>query len=214
MSFFTKTVTEKQLAANRANAQNSSGPRTPAGREKSSQNALKHGLAWRFKVLEGEDQETFDNLFNQFMLDEQPVGSVETELVRRMAEYTWLRQRASRCLEACFLITRTSEQIAADQVEMRVRPELERYLHYQSHYDRAFARASAELLKRKKERRLLQSGFELQKRTQAREVRCEKQQQQRDEKHSLWVMEAKLRIQHKETQFQAAAAAQNGQLAA
>ena len=38
-------ATEKQIAANRANAKRSTGPKTAAGRLKSSRNALRHGLS-------------------------------------------------------------------------------------------------------------------------------------------------------------------------
>ena len=38
-------TTEKQIAANRANAQKSTGPKTAAGRLKSSRNAYRHGLS-------------------------------------------------------------------------------------------------------------------------------------------------------------------------
>ena len=38
-------ATEKQKAANRANAQKSTGPKTAAGRLKSSRNAYRHGLS-------------------------------------------------------------------------------------------------------------------------------------------------------------------------
>jgi hypothetical protein len=38
-------ATEKQIAANRANALRSTGPKTAAGKERSSQNALRHGLS-------------------------------------------------------------------------------------------------------------------------------------------------------------------------
>jgi hypothetical protein len=38
-------ATEKQLAANRANAQCSTGPRTALGKRKSSRNAFRHGLS-------------------------------------------------------------------------------------------------------------------------------------------------------------------------
>lgn len=38
-------TTEKQIAANRANAARSTGPRTAAGRLKSSRNAYRHGLS-------------------------------------------------------------------------------------------------------------------------------------------------------------------------
>ena len=38
-------ATEKQIAANRANAKKSTGPKTAAGRAKSSRNAYRHGLS-------------------------------------------------------------------------------------------------------------------------------------------------------------------------
>ena len=38
-------ATEKQIAANRANARKSTGPRTAAGKKKSSRNAYQHGLS-------------------------------------------------------------------------------------------------------------------------------------------------------------------------
>lgn len=37
-------ATPAQIRANRANAQRSTGPKTAAGRQKSAQNARKHGL--------------------------------------------------------------------------------------------------------------------------------------------------------------------------
>jgi hypothetical protein len=106
------------------------------------------------------------------MADEQPVGIAETELVKKMAEHTWQSERASRFQEACFLmVEQTCDQRTNGQAEMRVRPELERYLRYQSHHDRAYQRAANELLRRKKERRLAENGFESQKRAQAEEIR-------------------------------------------
>jgi len=38
-------ATEKQIAANRANAKRSTGPKTAAGKLKSSRNAYRHGLS-------------------------------------------------------------------------------------------------------------------------------------------------------------------------
>ena len=38
-------ATEKQIAANRANAKRSTGPKTVAGKQRSSRNAYRHGLS-------------------------------------------------------------------------------------------------------------------------------------------------------------------------
>ena len=38
-------ASEKQIAANRANAKKSTGPKTPTGKLKSSRNAYRHGLS-------------------------------------------------------------------------------------------------------------------------------------------------------------------------
>ena len=48
-------ATEAQVAANRLNAQKSSGPRTAEGKAVVAQNAVKHGLLAREGVLRGKD---------------------------------------------------------------------------------------------------------------------------------------------------------------
>jgi hypothetical protein len=55
-----RRATEAQIHANRANAQKSTGPRTPAGKAVVAQNAVKHGLSARLDVIRGEDQAEFD----------------------------------------------------------------------------------------------------------------------------------------------------------
>jgi hypothetical protein len=164
-------ASKRQLAANRANSKKSSGPRSQAGKEKVSQNAIQHGLTGSFQVLEGENQDWFDNLFTQLIQDEQPVGAAEVELVRTMAEHIWCSRRASRIQESCFWTNRTPEQIANQQVEVRVNPELERFVRYQAAHDRAYQRASKELQERRKQRMKAEIGFASQKRAEAKETR-------------------------------------------
>ena len=51
-------ISEAQLAANRANATHSTGPRTEEGQKRSSLNAMKHGLTGRTVLLPREKSKT------------------------------------------------------------------------------------------------------------------------------------------------------------
>ncbi len=198
----------RKLQANRDNAQLSTGPTSVAGKEKVSQNRTTHGLLGQFRVLTGEHQEKFDSLLDQLITDENPVGIAEIELVKKMAESMWLSQRARRYQEACFVVKpQTGDQLAGNQAEIAVRPELERYLRYQAHHDRAYARASNELLKRKKERRLAEFGFESQKRAEAQEERRGNDENRKVEKHKIAIAGHQKRLEREEFQLCALRAA-------
>ena len=53
-------LTDNQLEANRANAQKSTGPVTPKGKERSKLNAQRHGLTGQTSVMPNEDMEAFN----------------------------------------------------------------------------------------------------------------------------------------------------------
>ena len=204
--------------ANRANAQKSTGPLTEIGRERVSRNARKHGLTGAFEVLEGEDQEMFDGLLNRLMEEEKPACLAEIELVKKMAEHTWCSERASRLQEGCFIISRTDEQRRNLEGQAVIDPQLERFMRYQAHHDRAYARASAELLKRRKERLLAERGFVSQQRAEQREKRCEEVHVYRVERGKIAVAIDKTKLEREIMQTDklktAAAAPQSEQIAA
>jgi hypothetical protein len=52
-------MTEAQLNANRENAQHPSGPRTIAGKKRSSLNAFRHGLTGQIVLQTTEDEQAF-----------------------------------------------------------------------------------------------------------------------------------------------------------
>ena len=87
-------ASDKQIAANRRNAQHSTGPQTPAAKAPVRSNALKHGLTSDNAVIEGEDEEAFDELLNTFLDDLQPASPVETALVHQVVMAQW---RLARC---------------------------------------------------------------------------------------------------------------------
>jgi hypothetical protein len=88
---------EAQIAANRANAQLSTGPKTVLGLHASSQNNLLHGFsASHFTLLPTEDQAAFDQLLAGFTAEWSPTSPTETLLVLSLAQFNWMSDRAAR----------------------------------------------------------------------------------------------------------------------
>ncbi|HYA35835.1 MAG TPA: hypothetical protein VEF03_09450 [Candidatus Binataceae bacterium] len=92
-----KTVTSKTLAANRANARLSTGPRTAEGKERSRLNAIRHGVLSEVAVsadLEGDEaREEFDRLLEEMIRDLKPLGAMEELTLQKIAVYTWRLRR-------------------------------------------------------------------------------------------------------------------------
>ena len=82
-----------RAAINRANSQHSTGPRTEAGKKRSSQNALRHGLTARTAVLASEDQEAYESHHRQFENEYQPATPTESHLVQQLADTAWRLNR-------------------------------------------------------------------------------------------------------------------------
>ena len=95
-------TTPKQRLSNKQNAKQSTGPKTDEGKQRSSQNALKHGTYALESVIPGEDPADFDKLCNEFGERYLPDGPYERSLVRQMADAEW-RMRRIMHLEADFL---------------------------------------------------------------------------------------------------------------
>jgi hypothetical protein len=66
---------------------------TPQGKQRSSQNALYHGLFARCVVLENESRETFDTLMDQHVDRLRPVDGVEFGLIEEMVAAHWRMRR-------------------------------------------------------------------------------------------------------------------------
>ena len=88
--------TEPQVAANRRNAQKSTGPHTPQGRSIVSQNALKHGLTAAHVIISSESQADFDLYRDQLLSDLAPTTPMESILAERIVNLSWRLKRASR----------------------------------------------------------------------------------------------------------------------
>ena len=107
-------ASQKQIDANRANAQLSTGPKTPEGKAASRLNALKHGLTAQDAVLACEDPDLFNQSRESFQEQFQPVGPVETFLVDQIVMAAWRLTRI-RGLETSLFELRLLDQ--ADSID-------------------------------------------------------------------------------------------------
>ena len=87
-------VSEAKLAANRLNAQKSTGPRTPQGKAKVGRNAMVHGFYCKHTVIVGESPHELENLRESFVARLKPAGELETCYVERIVINAWKLRRA------------------------------------------------------------------------------------------------------------------------
>ena len=87
------TSIASRTATNRANSRHSTGPRTPAGKQRSSINALRHGLTSASAVLPSEDQAAYDTHRRSFFDEYKPATPTETQLVQEIADTAWRLNR-------------------------------------------------------------------------------------------------------------------------
>ena len=86
-------ATEKQIAANRKNSMWSTGPRTEAGKRRSRQNALQHGLTAETVIDVLEDAKAYKALQRKIFADYRPSSNFELELVARLVSLLWRLRR-------------------------------------------------------------------------------------------------------------------------
>ena len=90
-------ISNARAEASRKNGARSRGPKTPEGKARSAQNALKHGMrAQKYVVLPEEDAAEFAALEAALMQELAPVGALQAVLARRVAVATWRLARADR----------------------------------------------------------------------------------------------------------------------
>ena len=136
-------VSEARRAANRANAQRSTGPRTAAGRQAVRFNALKHGLAGRTAVLDEAEAAGFAALRAELAALHRPAGALEEEALSAIAEELW-RMRRGAAVEALVLRSLIDKdeagELEADEV-IALPQHLLRIGRYESRIERGYERA-------------------------------------------------------------------------
>ena len=88
-------ISEQQQAANRRNAQHSTGPATSEGKAAIRFNALKYGLRTRSTIINGENAAAYSQLWDELEADWQPQNRTERCLLETMVTSQWLLARAA-----------------------------------------------------------------------------------------------------------------------
>jgi hypothetical protein len=103
-------VSEKQLAANRRNAEKSTGPQSASGKSNSSRNNLRHGLTGQISLLPTEDRAAHDAFCNELIDSFTPETPMESQLAQSIAEDSWRLNRARAIENNTFALGRNHER--------------------------------------------------------------------------------------------------------
>jgi hypothetical protein len=106
------STTEQRRAANRANAQSSTGPASIKGKEIASRNSTRHGLLSAKLFLDDEDPAEFDRLLGDLLRSLAPLGSIEMVLVERIAVTIWRQRRLVHAETAGLSLARQAKKVA------------------------------------------------------------------------------------------------------
>jgi hypothetical protein len=94
----------RQIEANRRNARLSTGPVTEAGKQRSRQNAVRHGLTAETVIVALEDAADYAAFEMAVTADYDAQSAVERELVLRLASLLWRLRRATAIESGLFEI--------------------------------------------------------------------------------------------------------------
>src|SRR5271154_2856577 len=86
-------TSDKQIAANRANSEKSTGPKTPETKAISSMNALRHGLTGQVNLMPDEDREAHDKFCAAIVESLSAEGALEIQFAQSVAEDNWRANR-------------------------------------------------------------------------------------------------------------------------
>jgi len=103
-------ISNKQHQANRNNAQHSSGPKTPAGKEAIRFNALTYGLRTSASILPGENAADYSQLWDELEADWQPQTRTERCYLETMVTSQWLLKRVAESEQKIYLFIAFGEQ--------------------------------------------------------------------------------------------------------
>jgi hypothetical protein len=97
-------VSARQIRANHANAQKSTGPRTEEGKQRSRFNGLRHGLTGQVSVMTDENRAAHDDFCDPIINHLAPEGPLETQLAQLIAQDHWRLNRIQAIEDGLFVL--------------------------------------------------------------------------------------------------------------
>ena len=88
-------ATEAQIAANRRNAESSTGPRTKEGKSRASRNAVTFGIYSAADFVRPEDHRLYHFFCENFQKELRPEGAFEQTLAAEIIHAAWRLRRCS-----------------------------------------------------------------------------------------------------------------------
>jgi hypothetical protein len=88
-----RATSAARVAANRRNAQRSTGPRSVEGKRRSARNALKHGLCRTLVCLPSECEATFMTFVGELEQELRPATPLQRLTFNQIASLTWRLDR-------------------------------------------------------------------------------------------------------------------------
>src|SRR5271155_3257347 len=113
-------ISEKQLAANRRNAERSTGPRTEEGKKVSALNARRHNLTGQVTAMTEADRIMHDAFSASIIESLAPEGAMEPQLAQRIATDSWRLNRISAVEDNLFALGHNakSNEVETDDPEI------------------------------------------------------------------------------------------------
>ena len=114
-------VSQAQLAANQANAQKSTGPRTPEGKNISRLNGVRHRVTQQVMIMPEPEMEAYLEFHKEQQIAHAPADPIEKQLVQTVIDTQW-RLNCARAREMCLFAD--NHEKFADLVDTE-RPEVQ-----------------------------------------------------------------------------------------
>jgi hypothetical protein len=160
----------------RRNGAKAAGTKSPAGIERSSKNAIKHGLNSKMVVLTNESKDRFDEMHQSYIQMFQPANTVEMDLVDQMAAAQWRLHRIWFMQTAALDLKMDQQEVEIkrkfQQIDQPTRlthaftsmaneeKSLDLLLRYETAYTRMYQRALNTLLRLRRENQIEETRLE------------------------------------------------------